>query len=163
MIHLDAWCTAPATQDRRFSPLLSSRRGRDTAAYFHRYAIPVNPLPDFRPNVVRNETGQSLFVFQALYPRTRARCVTSLSIISYVYTCTYEDDDDGRIHTRRESKLAFVSRFFFFFCRLLRSRSRLGGGVPIVRVMETIARECEAPRFRFARKFSKGREDIRIL
>lgn len=115
MIHLDAWCTAPATQDRRFSPLLSSRRGRDTAAYFHRYAIPVNPLPDFRPNVVRNETGQSFFVFQALYPRTRARCVTSLSIISYVYKCTYEDDDDGRIHTRRESKLAFVSRFFFFF------------------------------------------------
>lgn len=45
----------------------------------------------------------------------RARCVTSLSIISYVYKCTYEDDDDGRIHTRRESKLAFVSRFFFFF------------------------------------------------
>lgn len=52
---------APATQDRRFSPLPSpSPRGRDTAAYFHRYAIPVNPLPDFRPNVVRNDTTKLL-------------------------------------------------------------------------------------------------------
>lgn len=104
---------------------------------------PVNPLPDFRPNVVRNETTKLLQVFQAL---VSARALRHPLLAMYLYTRTY----DGRIHTRW-MKLNWL--LFRDFSPFFRSRSRrIARRSIVVEQWRQLRRECEAPRFRFARK-----------
>lgn len=104
---------APATQDRRFSPLPSpSPPGSWHGCLFSPLRNPSESSSwlSAKCRAKRYDKAASSSFKRCIL--VRARCVTSLSIISYVYTCTYHEE--GRIHTGRTVNWLLFREFFSF-------------------------------------------------